>query len=223
MIVTIILADDHDIVRDGLRSLLANEKDFKVVGEASNGRDAVKQAVELCPDVAIFDISMPELNGIEATIRLKESCPNVKVIIVSMHSAEEHIMRALRAGAQGYILKESAGAEIIDAIRMVLAGHRFVSPKIADMIIDEYLTPKAKPALLSPLTRLTSREREILQMVAESKSSLEIALLLNISPKSVDSYRSRVMKKLKVKDIPALVKFAIMYGLTSVETQAWDG
>ncbi len=216
---TIFLADDHDIVRQGLCSLLEEEDGFRVIGQAANGRDAVEQAINLHPDIAIFDISMPELNGIEATARLKKTCPDIKIIILSMHFAQEYILRALRAGAQGYVLKESAGAEVVSAIRTVLAGHRFVSPKIADMIIDEFLAPDTRAEDLNPLTRLTSREREILQLVAEGKSSLEIAKSLKLSPKSVDSYRSRIMKKLYVNDVAGLVKLAIMYRLIPLEDQ----
>lgn len=215
---TIFLADDHDIVRQGLCSLL-EEDGFRVIGQAANGRDAVQQAINLHPDIAIFDISMPELNGIEATARLKKARPDIKVIILSMHFAQEYILRALRAGAQGYVLKESAGAEVVNAIRTVLAGHRFVSPKIADMIIDEFLAPDTRVEDLNPLTRLTSREREILQLVAEGKSSLEIAKSLQLSPKSVDSYRSRIMKKLCVRDVAGLVRLAIMYGLIPLDNQ----
>jgi DNA-binding NarL/FixJ family response regulator len=191
MSTTIFLADDHDIVREGLRSLLEEEPGFEVVGEAANGRDAVEWATKLSPDVMILDIAMPELNGIEAASRFHGICPDTRIIIVSIYSTHEHIVRALRAGARGYILKESAGAEIVRAIQMVLAGHRFMSPKIADMIIDEYLDPKAKVDTLNPLAKLTSRERQILQMVAEGRSSLEISRALNLSPKSVDTYRSR--------------------------------
>ncbi len=214
---TIFLADDHDIVREGLRSLLEAEEDFEVIGEAANGHDALEQAIEIRPDVVIFDIAMPELNGIEATACLHEACPDIKIIILSMYSTQEYILRALRAGAQGYILKESAGAEIVRAIRTVQAGHRFVSPKVADMIIDQYLNPEVKIDALNPMTGLTPRELDILRMVAGGKSSLDISKALNLSPKTVDSYRSRLMKKLKIKDLPSLVKLAIMYDLIPLD------
>lgn len=217
MSTTIFLADDHDIVREGLRSLLEAEEDFEVIGEAADGHEALEQAIELRPDVVTFDISMPELNGIEATAHLHETCPDTKIIILSMYSTQEYILRALRAGAQGYILKESAGAEIVRAIRTVQAGHRFVSPKVADMIIDQYLDAEVKIDALNPMARLTPRELEILQMVAGGKSSLDISKALNLSPKTIDSYRSRLMKKLKIKDLPTLVKLAIMYDLIPLD------
>ena len=217
MAITVFLADDHSVVREGLKSLLDAHDDIEVVGEAANGREATILAAELCPDIVILDIAMPVLNGIEAAARLRVSCPQTQIIILSMHSAHEHILRALRAGAQGYLLKESAGAEIVTAIRAVHKGRRYLSQKISEILLQDYLDPDdgGDPAPL--LSRLSSREREILQLVVEGKSSSDIGDLLNISSKSVDTYRSRLMKKLMIKDIPSLVKFAIMNGLTALE------
>ena len=217
MTITVFLADDHGVVREGLRSLLDAQDDIEVVGEAANGRDATNLAGAICPDIVILDIAMPELNGIEAASRLRVCCPQTQIIILSMHSAHEHIIRALRAGAQGYLLKESAGAEIVNAIRTVHKGRRYLGQKISDILLQDYLDPDDGTDPTPLLSRLSSREREILQLVVEGKSSSDIGDLLNISSKSVDTYRSRLMKKLMIKDIPTLVKFAIMNGLTELE------
>jgi DNA-binding NarL/FixJ family response regulator len=215
--VTVFLADDHGVVREGLRSLLEAQEDIKVVGEADNGRDATDQVIELRPDVAILDVAMPQLNGIEAASRICEQCPSTRIIMLSMHSAHEHIIRALQAGAQAYLLKESAGTEIVDAIRAVLKGHRYLSQRVSDLMIDDYIGTEGRTTSFNPLGVLTTREREILQLVVEGKSSAEIGALLKLSSKSVDTYRSRVMRKLKIKDIPSLVKFAIVTGLISLD------
>jgi DNA-binding NarL/FixJ family response regulator len=217
MSISVFLADDHTVVRAGLRALLEAQDDIEVIGEAADGRDMLEQAIELRPDVAILDITMPELNGIEVTARLCSACPSTQVIILSMHSTNEHIYRALQAGAQGYLLKESAGSEIVNAIRAVYEGHRFLSQKISDIIIDDYMDPEASFDSSSPLEQLSFREREILQLVVEGRSSVDIATVLHLSPKSVETYRSRMMRKLRIKDIPTLVKFAIMHGLTSLD------
>ena len=213
MTIRVLIADDHTIVRDGLRALLEAERDIQVVGDAADGRDVVRQAAQLCPDVALVDIAMPELNGIEASRQIREACPSAQVIILSMHSTAEHIFQALQAGARGYLLKESAGKEVIAAIRAVHAGQRYLSQKISDQALDDY----ARQREPGPLARLSPREREILQLVVEGKSSAEIAALLSLSPKTVETYRSRMMDKLGVGDLPGLVKFAIQHGLTPLE------
>jgi DNA-binding NarL/FixJ family response regulator len=217
MNISVFIADDHAIVRDGLRALLEAERDITVIGEAANGRDAVRQVAELGPDIAILDISMPELNGIEAAEQIHETCPPTQVIILSMHSTSEHIFRALQAGARGYLLKESAGVEVAKAIRAVRAGRRYLSQEIAEGMIDDYVQYRAVVETKSPLERLSPREREILQLVVEGKSSAEIADMLFLSPKTVGTYRSRLMQKLSIDDLPSLVKFAIQHGLTSLE------
>lgn len=217
MSITIFLADDHAVVREGLRFLLEAETDLKVIGDAANGRDAVRQVTQLIPDVAILDITMPELNGIEATRRICEACPSVQVIILSMHATSEHIFRALQAGAQGYLLKESAGIELVNAVRAVYAGRRYLSQKISSEMIDNYVRQCEAGEAKSPLARLSPREREILQLVVEGKSSTEIGDILFLSPKTVETYRSRLMQKLDIGDLPSLVKFAIQHGLTSLE------
>lgn len=211
--ITVFLADDHAIVRDGLCALLEAQADIEVVGQAGDGRRAVELVEEFTPDVVVMDISMPELNGIDAAYRIRKQFPSTRIVILSMHSTMEHVFRALRAGASGYLLKESAGSEVVDAIHAVCAGHRYLSPKITDVMIDDYLRGRGADAgrLLS---ELSSREREVLQLVVEGVSSKDIAERLNISSTTVDTYRSRVMHKLGIEDITALIKFAIRHGLT---------
>jgi DNA-binding NarL/FixJ family response regulator len=215
--ITVFLADDHAVVRDGLRVLLEAQPDISVVGDAANGRETVRQVLELCPDVAVIDIAMPELNGIEAARKLGEVCPSTQVIILSMHSTTEHIFRAMQAGARGYLLKESAGIEVEKAVRAVHAGHRYLSQKISDRLIDDYLRQRQDTEAKSPLARLSPREREVLQLVVEGKSSAEIANALALSAKTVETYRTRLMHKLAIGDLPSLVKFAIQHGLTPLE------
>lgn len=217
MSITIFLADDHAVVRDGLRFLLEAQPDFRVIGDAANGREAVQQVLQETPDVVLLDIAMPELNGIEAAWQICEAQPEINVIILSMHATSEHIYRALQAGAKGYLLKESAGIELVQAIRAVQSGQHYLSQKISERVIEDFVRHRETRQEGSPLTRLSPREREILQLVVESKSSAEIATLLSLSPKTVETYRSRLMKKLDINDLPSLVKFAIQHGLTSLE------
>ena len=215
MSITVFLADDHTVVRDGLRHLLEAQPDIKVIGDAANGREAVRQVEHLCPQIVVMDIAMPELNGIEATRKIVERCPDTQVIILSMHSTSEHIRRALKAGAHGYLLKESAGNEVVSAVRAVHANHRYLSQKLSDRLINDYghLMLEAE----SPLARLSPRELEVLQLVVEGKSNAEIAEILCLSPKTIETYRSRLMHKLGIHDLPGLVKFAIQHGLTPLE------
>lgn len=217
MKVKVFLADDHAVVRDGLRLLLNSQSDIEVVGDASNGRDALQEVVALGPDVAIIDIAMPELNGIEVTYRLNRQLPEIRVIILSMHSTAEHVYRALEAGARGYLIKESAGSEVVEAVRVVQGGRRYLSQKISDIVVEGYINQHNTPEMQSPLSRLSPREREILQLVVEGNSSAEIADMLSLSPKTIDTYRSRLMQKLEINDLPGLVKFAIQHGLTSLD------
>jgi DNA-binding NarL/FixJ family response regulator len=216
MSISVFIADDHAVVRDGLRLLVETQSDMKVVSEASNGREAARQVLRTNPDVVIMDLAMPELNGIEATRQIQENRPATKVIILSMDSSSEHIFQALKAGAHGYLLKESAGAEVIKAIRSVHSGKRYLSEKIGDQMVDEYISHRGIVESTSPLSKLSSREREILQLVAEGKSSADIAQTLFISPKTVETYRSRLMQKLCINDLPSLIKFAIRHGITSL-------
>lgn len=210
MTIRVLIADDHAVMRDGLTALLGANPDIAVVGAVANGREAVRLALELKPDVAIMDVTMPDLNGIEATRLLRERCPETRVVMLSMHSSSEHVYRALEAGATGYLLKESAGEEVVAAVRAVHTGRRYLSQALqAELGAAAVRMPQA-----SPLERLSERERQVLQLVVEGKSSAEIAAIVHLSPKSVDTYRGRLMKKLGVSDIPALVKFALQHGLT---------
>ena len=218
MTIKVFLADDHAVVRDGIQALLEGEHDISVVGIASNGRDAVRQVQRFDPDVVVMDIAMPELNGIEATAQICEACLCTRVIILSMHDTTEHIFQALKAGAKGYLLKESAGKEVVTAVRSVHAGRRYLSQRIEEKVIEDYILQHQIASPQSPIEKLSSREKEILQLVVEGKSSAEIAETLFISPKTVETYRSRLMQKLGVKNLPGLIKFAIQHGLTTFET-----
>ena len=215
--IRVFLADDHAVVRNGLRAILEAQADVTVIGDAADGRQAVRLVQQLRPDVVVMDISMPEMNGIEATQQICESHPATQVVILSMHSSAEHIFRALQAGARGYLLKESAGAEVVDAVRAVHVGRRYLSQRISETMIDDYLRQRQAPELRSPLQRLTPRERQVLQLVAEGHSSAAIAEILFLSPKTVETYRSRLMQKLNLSDLPSLVRFAIQHGITSLE------
>jgi len=208
--IRVLIADDHAIMRHGLRALLGNALDMEVVGEATTGGEALERAVRLEPDVIIMDISMPQLNGLDATSAICAKLPGVRVVILSMHADVEYAFRAFAAGASAYLLKESAISEIVTAIRAAHAGRRFIGPGIAlDGTLEEALAKRK-----SPLERLSIRERQVLQLVVEGHSSATIAERVHLSPKTVESYRSRLMKKVGVKDLPALVKFAIEHGLT---------
>lgn len=209
MSINILLADDHTIIRDGLRLILEFHSDIKIIGEANDGLEAVNKAREIKPDVVVMDISMPLMNGIEATRRITEENSKIKIVVLSMHSTVEDIFRAMQAGALGYLLKESAGAEVVDAVRVVNKGRRYLSRKVDDILIDSYIFEHQKLSDKSPLESLSSREREVLQLVAEGKSSNEIADLLFLSVKTIETYRSRLMQKLGIKDKAGLVKFAL--------------
>jgi DNA-binding NarL/FixJ family response regulator len=204
--IRVLLADDHAVVRFGLRALL-EMAGMEVVAEAGEGREALRLAEELAPDVAIMDVAMPGLNGIDATGVLRDRSPDTRIVILSMHSDREHVHRALAAGASAYLLKGSASEEIVEAIRSVTMGGQYLSRDLAHVPP----TPGGAPG---PLESLSARERQVLQLVVEGHSSAEIASLVHLSPKSVDTYRSRLMRKLGVSDLPALVKFAVQHGLT---------
>jgi DNA-binding NarL/FixJ family response regulator len=214
---TVFLVDDHATVREGLRFLLEAQADIKVIGVAANGREAVQRVKQQCPNVVVMDIAMPELNGLEATQQIKRERPDTKIIILSMHSSNEQIFRALQAGACGYLLKETAGLEVAAAVRAVHAGRRYLSAEVSDKLLDKYMQQRAFDTAKSPLTRLCPREREILQRVAEGQTSAEIAEALTLSCRSVETYRYRLMQKLGITNLPDLVKFAINHGLTSLE------
>ncbi len=216
MTIKVFIADDHAVVRDGLRALLEAYPEITVVGDACDGSQAVRQILALNPDVVIMDISMPELNGIEATRQLLEKSPQLKVIILSILGTTEHVFRALQAGARGYLLKESAGREVVEAVLAVGAGRRYLSQPISDTLVTDYIRQRELADEKSPLESLSSREREILMLVLEGKSSAEIGKQLFLSPKTVETYRSRMMRKLGITDLPGLVKFAIQHNLISI-------
>jgi DNA-binding NarL/FixJ family response regulator len=214
MTITVLLADDHTVVRDGLRVLLEAQGDIAVTATTGDGREAVQLAKQHQPHVAVLDISMPGLNGIEATRQIRAASHETRVVILSIHSTAEQIYRAIQAGALGYLLKESAGAEVVTAVRAVADGKRYLSQKITDAVLTDYLLHKREK---SPLESLSGREREVLQLTVEGKSAAQVADVLSLSPKTVETYRSRLMQKLGVSNLPALVKFAIQHGLTSLE------
>jgi two-component system, NarL family, response regulator NreC len=207
---TVLIADDHAIVRDGLRMLLETSGEFSVVGEAGEGREVVRQALELHPEVAIMDIAMPELNGIEAARMITEACPRTRVVILSMYGTKEHVFRALKAGALGYVLKRSAGPELVQALKAVCRGERYLSREITDVVIDDYLSSGSADPTRDPLAELSQREREVLQLLAEGHDNKTIADLIHLSPKSVHTYRSRAMQKLGLHDTAALIRFALL-------------
>jgi len=217
MTIRIFLADDHGVVRAGLRLLVETQPDLSVIGEAANGRQTVYEVMRLRPDITVLDLAMPEMNGIEAVRQIRAECPGVEIIILSMYKTHEYIYQALKAGARGYVLKEAAGEELIEAIRTVYAGGRHLSPKISGELIEDYLAQPRLCEMDSPFERLSGREREILQLVAEGKTSTVIANLLTLSPKTVETYRSRLMQKLALNDLASLVKFAIQQGLVTLE------
>jgi RNA polymerase sigma factor (sigma-70 family) len=218
MAITVFLCDDHSIVREGLRLILERETDLKVVGEADNGVTTLRRVSELRPAVAIVDVSMPgNINGIDATQRLRREVPETRVIMLSMYSSADYVGRALRAGAHGYVLKASATADIVAAVRAVMAGERYLSSGVEDELLDALLSSQNGNATELRTEKLSVREREVLQLVVEGKSSMEIAELLGLSPSTVDTYRSRLMQKLRVGNLPDLVRLAIREGLLPLE------
>lgn len=209
----ILIADDHAIVREGLKMILESLSDIVVVGEARDGREVLEQAEALLPDVIIMDIAMPEMNGIEATRILRERLPTVRVIMLSMHHTNEHVFRAMQAGARAYLLKESAGFSVINAVRTVMRGQ----PYFGEGIEAPYTMHSGTDLPQSPIDSLSRRERETLQLVAEGYTNATIAELFNISSKSVETYRSRLMLKLGISNVPALVKYALQHGIISLQ------
>jgi two-component system response regulator NreC len=216
MNIKILVADDHKIVRDGLRTLIEKENGMEVIAEAEDGRSAVKQAKKLLPDIVIMDITMPDLNGIDATRAIVEEASGAKVIALSMHSDRRFVSGMLEAGASAYLLKDSAFEELATAIRAVVANQIYLSPKIADIVVRRFVSKSASTER-SAFTELTKREREVLQLLAEGVSTKEIAGRLNLSVKTVETHRANIMDKLDIRTISELVKYAIREGLTSLE------
>jgi two-component system, NarL family, response regulator NreC len=211
--VRIVLADDHTIMRHGLRLVLERQPDFVVIGEASNGREAIDLVIRETPDVVIMDIAMPLLNGIEATRRIHEEQLRTVVVILSMHADEGYILKALRAGARGYLLKDSAGTDLIQAVRAVNAGKAFFSPAVSKVLADDYLRQIRQQGVDDPYDLLTPRERELLQLIVELKSTKDIAALLNLSPHTIDTHRANLMQKLNVHSTAELILYAVRKGV----------
>jgi len=217
MAIRIILADDHQIVRDGMRYLLEKETGMVVVAMADNGRMALQLCRELHPDVVVMDIAMPEMNGIEATRRLTGEMPGIGVLILSMHSARRYIVEALAAGAKGYLLKECVSDELVRGIRTVAGNETYLSPKVADLIVKDYMKRLSSDSILPDAVVLSSREKEILQLVAEGKNTKEIAFIVGVSGKTVETHRQQIMKKLNLRSVAELTRYAIREGLTPLE------
>ena len=206
--IRILLADDHMLVRQGFKMILSAQPDMQMVGEAANGREAVELAEKLQPDLVVMDVTMPELNGIEATRRLVTIAPRARVLALSMHKDSVYVREILRAGARGYLLKDSADADLIAAVRAVAKGEGYLSPAVSEAVLTDY-----RRHVTDPLDLLTTREREVLQMIAEGKTNKEIATLLNLSVYTVEAHRGRVMEKLNLHSTGELVRFALRNGL----------
>jgi two-component system, NarL family, response regulator NreC len=209
----VLLGDDHTVLRQGLRKILEDRREWRVVAEAGNGRDAVREAIELSPDVAVLDIGMPLLNGIEATRQIVRRAPGVRILILSMHSDQAYVTQAVQAGARGYLLKESAGSELIAAITAVAAGKTFFSPAVAQVVFDDYVRSLAERGITDRYDALSEREREVLQLVAEGKSSKEIADVLSISPATVETHRTHLLQKLGLRNTAEVVRYAARRGI----------
>jgi two-component system response regulator NreC len=217
MAIRILLADDHTLMRKGLRSLLEKIEDFEVVAEAQNGRNTVQLALKLEPDIVIMDISMPDLNGIDATLQITEKCPDIRIIALSIHSDRRFVTQMLKAGASGYLLKDCAFEELENAIRKACDGQMYLSPKVAGTVVKDYVSHVSRGEA-SVYTLLSEREREVLQLLAEGQSTKEIAASLFVSIKTVETHRQNIMKKLGIYNIPDLVKYAIREGLIDLDS-----
>ena len=212
MTIRILIADDHEIVAEGLKSLVEAEPGMEVIGIVPDGREAVKHARDSKPDVVVMDMSMPELNGADATRAILQNDPSCRVIVLSMYAEREYVRRALKAGALGYVVKRSAAKEMVDAIRAVHAGQRYLSPRVADVVIEAGADDKD-----DLLAKLSMREREVLQLLAEGNTGAEIAQRLSLSQKTVETYRARLVEKLGIRDLPGLVRFAIQRGIVTLD------
>jgi len=209
----VLLADDHQLMRSGVRLMLNREPGIDVVGEASDGREAVALAKSLKPDVVIMDIGMPSLNGIEAAAQMTQNNPQLAIMILSMHTDETYVLRALKAGARGYLLKDSAEADLIKAVHVVAGGKSFFSPAVSKVLLDDYVRKLKRSGTDDAYDLLTPREREVLQLIAEGKSNKDIANLLNLSVYTVESHRSNLMEKLNLRGLPELILYAVRRGI----------
>lgn len=217
MAINIVLVDDHKVLRHGLSQALQGESDMVIIGQAENGYEAVQIAQQKVPDVMVMDIAMPELNGIEATRQILKTHPQIKVIALSMHSNKKFIHEMFKAGAKGYLLKDCEYTELISAIRIVMQNKTYLSPAITGVIIENYMMQGAEEKQ-NAFAVLSDREREVLQLIAEGKTTKQIARMLHVSPKTVEGHRTRIMHKLEIDSIANLTKYAIREGLTSAET-----
>ena len=217
MSVNVLLADDHKIVRDGLRILIENHGDMNVVAEAENGQKAINLARELRPEVIIMDISMPDINGIDATRKITSDFPGIKVIALSMHTDRHFVVGMLEAGAAGYLLKDCAFEELVSAIHTVLENHTYLSPTITDIVVRNYVKKASKTSVVSS-AELTARERELLQLLAEGMTAKQIAKTLRVSVKTVETHRRNIAQKLGAGSVAELIKYAIREGLTTLDS-----
>lgn len=211
--IRILLADDHTVMRRGLRLVLEEQADFQIVGEAGDGREAVALAEDVEPDVAVLDITMPNLNGIEASRQIKAKLPSTAIVVLSMHSDESFVLRALKAGARGYVLKEAREAELISAIRLVHEGQSYFSPAVSRLLVEDYVRQLESKDVEDSYELLTPREREILQLIAEGKSNKDIANLLKLSLYTVETHRSNILEKLNLHSVPELILYAVRKGV----------
>ena len=211
--IRIVLCDDHAVMRRGLRLVLEEQSDFTVVGEGGDGREAVALAEALRPDVAVLDITMPNLNGIEAARQIAAKAPETAVIVLSMHADESFVLRALKSGAKGYILKESREADLINAVRLVSEGKSFFSPAVSRLLVEDYVRQLQANGMEDSYELLTTRERELLQLIAEGKSNKDIANLLNLSVYTVETHRGNILAKLNLHTVPELILYAVRKGL----------
>lgn len=218
-LIKIFLADDHTIVRQGLAKLLEAEPNIKVVGEAQDGREAVNKVQKLNPDIVIMDIAMPLLNGIEATRQIKKILPQTKIIILSMHSHDRYISELINLGASGYLLKDSTGGEIVKAVSAAMKGDVYLSPSISRRVVEDYLSLKKTSSREDLYAKLSNREREVFQMIAEGHSTRKISDILCVSPSTVKTHRANIMEKLKLENISQLIQFAIRLGIVDVQNQ----
>ncbi len=214
--IRVLLAEDHTLVRAGFRALLEKLDGILVVGEVSDGREALKVSKEIVPDVVLMDIAMPGMNGLEATSRMRQECPQTKVLMLSMYTNEEYLKEALRAGASGYLLKDADRAELELAIKRVRRGETYLTPSVAKFTLDAYC--RQDDARTGPLGKLTGRQREILQLIAEGCSTKQIAQRLDLSVKTVETHRAQLMERLQIHDVPGLVRLAIRTGLVQSDT-----
>ncbi len=213
--IRVLLADDHKLIRAGLRLVVEQEQDLSVIGEADDGRQAVELAKTLRPAVVVLDVGMPNLNGIEAASQIREAVPDAAIVMLSMHSDEAYVLRALAAGARAYLLKDSAEGDLVRAIHAVVEGKSFFSPTVSKVLLEDYVRKLQRTGAQDSYDLLSPREREILQLVAEGKSNKEIATLLNLSVYTVETHRARIMQKLNLRGVPELILYAVRKGIIS--------